>query len=217
MIGLLLLAIVAIYIAFAVFVVTRARARRTRLVLAVVMIVLPFVERSIATIRFEWLCRTEYGVHRIMPVSALRTLEMQSARELTAINLFARFESIEQVAQRGSDGRFIVYRRDDPGLPVTEIMESAESEFTVIERNHVDWLNIHRHEIVVYSTKSGEIHAQSSDFRYWGGLLIRMLSGSASLGAPVASYKCGPRPYPSDVLAASISNEPYLLNRENHQ
>ena len=199
MIGLLLVGIVAVYIAIASFVVTRAKTRRTRILLTVVVLVLPFVERTLATIQFRRLCSSEYGVVVMAPQRVITSLELESPDP----SLIERFKELDRVQVKESWTPYLVWQRSPNGEVAQYSSDSSAVEFRFLWENTRDWLNIRRRTISIVDVSSGQTIVAGTWFDYYGDLLVRMLSPSESGGWPDESYSCGPMLYVDDLLAAT--------------
>lgn len=211
MIGLLLLAIVAIYIAFAAFVVTRAKQRRTRIMLSVVMVLLPLVERTVATARFRWLCHTEHGLQVLAPSSRVASIETSEWGSANA--LLDEFEFLQRVYVKEANGMFVVLQRSEGGEHTRSISRKAHEGFRVVEDEHRDFMNINRFTVSIVDDVTAKVVAVGTSFEYYGDFLVRAFSGEPSY----PEQSCSRRLYADDLLRAMGEQQIDSTNLEDRQ
>ncbi len=192
MIGFLFVSLVAAYIAIAAFVVTRLRTRRSRNITAIVLVILPFVEVTVARVRFEYLCRTEYALQTLDHTQRSTHLELRRGVQGGEVDYLRQLPWLDEVSNELSDGRFWVLSRRPNGAEETRFANQLPSDRLVLEEHrHRGWLNIRRYDLVVTSAATGSVVARSTEFVYWGDMLVRAFA--LRDGGTPHDWSCGRR------------------------
>ncbi len=201
--GLILLVALLIYAALVYWVATRFKRAWVRWVVVLVAVFGPFVESTIARIRVASLCRAEFGVHYLRPVTDLDGLYGDgpyvafSIRDLRSMGI--RFQ--EYRLENGNG-----YVRLSIGPDGEELRESIDMPVARYEYRRLKPVllsgDIKRYEQQLVDRDSGQVVAYARQFLYAGDWLVRYLRRSH---LPASSgVDCGTDLTADDLLAPAL-------------
>lgn len=177
--GLILLFMLAAYAALVYWVATRLKRAWVRWLIVLVAVFGPFVESTIARIRMASLCRAEFGVHYLRPVTDLDGLYVDgrfadySFRELRSLKLTYQEYRLE-------DGSGYGRRSIGPGNEeLQEIIEKPTARYEFRDLKPVILSGgIGRNEVQLVDRSNGEVVAYGRQFTYSGDWSSRLLRRS---------------------------------------
>lgn len=177
--GLILLFVLFVYAALVYWIATRFKRAWVRWVIVLVAVFGPFVESTIARIRVASLCRAEFGVHYLRPVTDLDGL--YSAGLGTAFpygeirNLGIAFQEYPLPDRTGFVRNFI----GPGGEELQELIKEPSARYEYRDIEPV-WLagSIKRYERQLVDRENGQVVAYGRQFVYAGDWLSRFLRKS---------------------------------------
>lgn len=174
--GLILLLVLFVYAALVYWIVTRFKRAWVRWLIVLVAVFGPFVESTIARIRVASLCRAEFGVHYLRPVTDLDGVYVDgrfadySFRELRSLKLTYQEYRLE-------DGSGYGRRSIGPnGEELQEIIEKPTARYEFRDLKPVMLPGgIGRNEVQLVDRLSGEVVAYGRQFTYSGDWRSRIM------------------------------------------
>lgn len=177
--GLILLFVLFVYAALVYWIATRFKQAWVRWVVVLVAVFGPFVESTIARIRVASLCRAEFGVHYLRPVTDLDGLFVDgrfaaySFRELRSLKLTFQEYRLE-------DGNGYGRRSIGPGgEELQQVIETPTARYEFRDLKPVILPGrISRNEVQLIDRSNGQVVAYGREFVYVGDWLVRFLRRS---------------------------------------
>ena len=213
--GLIFLTVLAVYAAIVIWIATRFKRAWIRWAIVLAAVFGPFVESTIGKYRVAALCRAEYGVYIVRPITDLDGIFIDDPTHLDPTYYVKSLGLTYQEYPGTSGATFVRYSIGSAGQEVREELDKPEARYELRLREVTVLAgNIGRSEMEIVDRRSGEVAVYSRDFTYLGDWYVRFFRRS---GLPAhSSISCG-RPIVIVDLIRSAKTGHQILPTERVQ
>lgn len=176
MIGLTVLAVIAIYIGVFAYIVVYARNRAEKIAAIVVAIAIPFWDLPIGYHNYRWHCAQDGGIQQFESIPPQKALYFASSSGIRPEFLIkAGLDSVEYQKMNGN-GVVRYFRAQGGAIEQVEgKTPTSPIRIRATFNEELTW-NLYRQEQVLEDAKSGRPLARAREYIWLGGWIQRMIS-----------------------------------------